>query len=303
MTLLAGIEGGGTKFVAMIGNDQGDVLHRERFPTTTPDETMPLVLDYFMRQQAEYPFAAIGIGSFGPVDPDPKSLTYGHITTTPKAGWMNYDLVGDVAQAFDVPIGFNTDVNAAALGEYYWGAAQGLTDFLYVTIGTGIGGGAMVGGRLLHGAMHPEMGHMHVPQDHERDPFEGICPYHKNCLEGLASGPALKARWQVESAMDLLPAHVAWELEAEYLGSAVSNWILTFSPQKIILGGGVMKQKQLLSMIHKKVLEYLAGYVENDTIKCIQETVVLPGLGDNAGGCGALALAKQALHAQEDLTV
>ena len=298
MTLLAGIEGGGTKFVAMIGNDQGEVIHRERFPTTSPEETMPLVLAYFARQQAEYPFAAIGIGSFGPVDPDPKSSTYGHITTTPKPGWTHYDLVGVVAQAFDVPIGFDTDVNAAALGEYYWGAAQGLTDFLYVTIGTGIGGGAMIEGRLLHGAMHPEMGHMYVPQDRERDPFEGICPYHKNCLEGLASGPALKARWQVESAMDLPPDHVAWEIEAEYLGFAVSNWILTLSPQKIILGGGVMKQKHLLPMIHNKVLEYLAGYVDNRMVRNLKETVVLPGLGDNAGGCGALALAKQALHHQ-----
>lgn len=245
----------------------------------------------------------MGIGSFGSLDPNPRSSTYGYITTTTKTAWRNYDLLSEVAKVFAVPIGFDTDVNAAALGEYYWGAAQGLTDFLYVTIGTGIGVGAIVGGSLLHGAMHPEMGHMLIPQNHERDPFEGICSYHKNCFEGLASGPAIQARWQVESAMDLPPDHVAWEIEAEYVGMAISNLILTFSPQKIILGGGVMKQKQLLPMIHNKVLEYLAGYVENDTIKCIHETIVLPGLGDNAGGCGALALAKQALHAQEDLTL
>lgn len=294
MTILAGIEAGGTKFICAIGDEHGTILDKIQIATQTPAETMDKVVTYF--SQTGETIAAIGIATFGPVDPDPKSKTYGHITSTPKPNWANFDMVGCVSTALKVPVGFDTDVNAAALGEGYWGAAQLLTDFIYLTIGTGIGGGAMVGGQLLHGAMHPEMGHIFVPQDVAKDPFAGVCPYHNNCLEGLASGPAINQRWQVNASLDLPPDHPAWELEAEYLGYALANYIKILSPQKIILGGGVMQQTHLLPKIRERIHQYVNGYVNNQMLANLDETVVAPGLGQNSGIAGALALAATALE-------
>jgi fructokinase len=198
---------------------------------------------------------------------------------------------------FDLPIGFDTDVNAAALGEHCWGAAQGSNHFIYITVGTGIGGGVMINNKLLHGSPHPEMGHLLIPQDKMRDTFEGVCPYHKNCLEGLASGPAMKKRWKVASALDLPHEHEAWDLEAHYLSVACMNYTLTLAPEKIILGGGVMKQKQLFEKIHQQLPLLLNGYIPLSHLKeKIYDYIIPAGLGDNAGISGAIALAQRELR-------
>lgn len=288
---LAGIEAGGTKFVMVIGDRQGKVLAREQIPTTTTEETMPAVIQFLKQHQ----FSALGLACFGPIDPNLNSKTYGYITSTPKLSWRNYNIVGALKQAFpDIPLHFDTDVNGAALGEHYWGNAQGCKNFIYLTIGTGIGGGVIVNGELVHGIMHAELGHILIPQEKVNDPFTGICPYHGNCLEGLASGPAIKERWQVNSALDLPPEHPAWDFEADYIARALMNYILCFAPERIILGGGVMKQIHLLELIQAKTKKFLNGYIQNASIDHIENTIVLAGLGQEAGNIGALALAKLA---------
>jgi len=293
--LFGGIEAGGTKMICAVGDSSGKISRRVMIPTTTPEETMPRIFDYFQTIQKEMKLAALGISCFGPIDPNPQSLNYGFITTTPKLPWANFDIVGKTQKALGLPIGFDTDVNGAALSEYRWGAAQGLRTFIYLTIGTGIGGGAMVEGKLLHGLTHPEMGHIFVPHDKRKDPFEGVCPYHKNCLEGLASGPAIQKRWRVKSALDLPPDHEAWDLEANYLAYAAANYTMTLSPQKIIFGGGVMKQQQLFPKIRKKLVIHLAGYINQSLIlEKTDQYMVPPGLGQNSGICGAIALAEKA---------
>lgn len=284
---LAAIEAGGTKFVVCIGDEHGNVLERHSFPTTTPEETLENIFKFFDNKE----FEALGLGCFGPIDPDLNSPTYGCITTTPKPGWANFDIMRALKSRYDVPMCFDTDVNGAALGEAYFGAAKGLDSALYLTIGTGIGGGAIVEGNLVHGLLHPEMGHMKltVRQD---DPYKGKCPYHGTCFEGLAAGPAIEERWGIKGK-DIPKDHPAWDLEAYYIAQALTIYILTLSPKKIILGGGVMHQKQLFPLIHKYTLENLNGYIQKDEIlKDIENYIVSPGLGDNAGVCGALALAK-----------
>ncbi|MCD7948709.1 MAG: ROK family protein [Erysipelotrichaceae bacterium] len=288
---LGAIEAGGTKFVVAVGNENGEVLERASFPTTSPDETMKETIAFFKDKDVE----AIGLGCFGPIDPDKNSPTYGYITTTPKPGWANYNIVGALEEAFpDTPIGFDTDVNGACLGEAYFGAAQGLDSALYLTIGTGIGGGAIVEGNLVHGLLHPEMGHM-LMNVREDDPYKGKCPYHGTCFEGMAAGPAIAERWG-KNGNELPADHPAWDLEAWYIAQALAIYVLTLSPKKIILGGGVMHQKQLFPQIHKYLQERLNGYIQKEEITSdkIKDYVVYPGLGDNAGICGALALAKVA---------
>ncbi len=291
MTLYGGIEAGGTKFVCAVGTGPDDIRAETRFPTTTPLETIERAIAFFDEQEK---VSAIGIGSFGPVDPNPESPAFGHITSTPKPGWANTDIVGAIRAKFDIPIGFDTDVNAAALGEHRWGAALGLNTFIYLTIGTGIGGGAMVEGNLLHGTMHPEMGHIILPHNREQDPFEGICPFHSNCLEGLASGPALEARWGARA--ETLPKdHPAWDLEATYLANALVNYILILAPQRIILGGGVMDQNQIFPLVRIKVQELLNNYFEiPEIIEKNESYIVPPALGGRAGVLGSIALAEQA---------
>lgn len=276
-----------------MGTGPDDVRDRTTFPTTTPEATISRALTFFRRWAAD--LVAVGIGSFGPVDPDPSSPTYGHITTTPKPGWENTDILGRVEAALGVPAGFDTDVNAAALGEHRWGAAQDVDTLVYLTVGTGIGGGAMVTGELLHGLMHPEMGHIRVPHDDMRDPFEGVCPFHGDCLEGLAAGPAIEARWGQPG--EALPAdHPAWALEAHYLALGLVAFICTLSPQRIILGGGVMQQYQLFPMIRSEVQELLNGYIQVPAITtdAVDDYIVPPALGGDAGVLGAIALAQQA---------
>jgi len=289
--ILGAIEGGGTKFVVGIGNEKGEVLDRASFPTTKPEETMARVVEYFKDKNVE----AIGFGCFGPIDPDPNSPTYGYITKTPKPYWSDFDAVGPLREAFpDTPIGFDTDVNGACLGEVFFGHGKGLDSVIYLTIGTGVGGGAYCEGHLVHGLVHPEMGHIKLVQ-REDDPYKGKCPFHGTCLEGMTAGPAIEDRWGIP-AKELAPDHPAWDLEAYYLGQALANLILILSPKKIILGGGVMHQSHLFPMIGKYVQENLNGYVQHDTIlKDIDNYIVWPKLGDNAGLCGSLALAMDAL--------
>jgi fructokinase len=292
MALFGGIEGGGTKFVCAVGTGPDDIRAEARFPTTTPEETLGRAVAFFREQEATEKLAAIGIAAFGPIDPDPASPGFGYITTTPKPHWPHTNFVGRIREDFDLPIGFDTDVNVAALGEHRWGAAQGLDTFIYWTIGTGLGGGGMVNGKLIHGLMHPEMGHMQVPHDRQRDPFPGNCPYHGDCLEGLAAGPALEGRWGQRG--ETLPAdHEAWQLEAHYLALGLVNVITIVSPQRIILGGGVMAQPGIFPLIHQEVQRLLNGYIQMSAItEKIADYIVPPKLGGRAGVLGAIALAQ-----------
>jgi fructokinase len=287
--LFGGIEAGGTKFICAVGSGPRD-LTTKRIPTTTPEETINRVIDFFRSQPA---VSAIGIGSFGPLDLDLSSPTYGYITTTPKSGWRYTDIVGKIGRALQIPVGFDTDVNAAALGEQKWGTAQGLANFIYLTIGTGIGGGGMMNGQLMHGLVHPEMGHILVPHDKSVDPYQGCCPFHRDCLEGLASGTAIEQRWK-QRGEDLPANHPAWVLEAHYLSLAINNFICTLSPQRIILGGGLMKQSQLFPILREKVVKILGGYVQADEIlKNIDDYIVPPVLGTQSGILGAIVLAME----------
>lgn len=292
--LFGGIEAGGTKFVCAIGTGPDDVRAQTRFPTTTPEETIGRTIAFFRKQGKQHgPVSAVGISSFGPVDPNPASATYGFITTTPKPGWPNTDLGGEVSRALGVWVSLDTDVNGAALGEWRWGAAQGLDTFIYLTVGTGIGGGGMVNGRLIHGLMHPEMGHILIPHDWDADPYEGHCIYHGDCLEGLACGPAISERWG-RQAETLPEDHPAWALEAHYLALALANFTLTLSPQRIIMGGGVMAQPYLFPRVRRNVQTALNGYLQARAIVDeIEKYIVPPGLGDRAGVLGAIALAQQ----------
>jgi fructokinase len=293
MSLWGAIEAGGTKFVCAVGTGPDD-LHEVRFPTTTPAETMGRALEFFREQHGRQRLSAIGIGSFGPVDPDPASPGFGYITSTPKPGWANVDIVSWVGQALEVPVGFDTDVNAAALGEHRWGAAQDVGTFIYLTVGTGLGGGALVDGRLLHGMVHPEMGHIPVPHDRQADPYPGACSCHGDCLEGLSAGPAIEGRWG-QRAENLPPEHPAWELEAHYLALGLVSYICILSPQRIVMGGGVMEQTHLFPLIRAKVGQVLNGYLQTPQIlERLDQYIVPPGLGNRAGVAGALALAMEA---------
>jgi fructokinase len=288
-----GIEAGGTKFVCVIGSAPDRIDAETSFPTTSPEETLGRAITFFSEyQEQNRPLAALGIGSFGPVDLDSSSQTFGYITTTPKPGWAHKEFAGRMGRALGLKVGFETDVNAAALGEATCGAARGVRDFVYLTVGTGIGGGAMVNGQLLHGLIHPEMGHLRVPHDWKEDPYQGSCSFHGDCLEGLAAGPALVGRWGQRG--ESLPAdHVAWVLEARYLAFGITNLICTLSPKRIILGGGIMQQGALLTMIRSKVQEILNGYLHAPAIlQEIDKYIIQAQLGGRAGALGALELAR-----------
>ena len=285
MPIYGGMECGGTKFVCATGAESGKLLARTEFPATTPAETIARALEFFQAQP--HPLQSIGIGSFGPVDLDPTSPKFGYITSTPKNGWRDTDLLGAVRRATGLPVAFDTDVNAAALGEARWGAAQGLDTFLYLTIGTGVGGGGMANGRLLHGLVHPEMGHIRVPHDLAADPYPGGCPFHGDCLEGMACGKALETRCG-KHAEELSADDPVWEEEARLLAHGLVNWICTLSPQLIIMGGGVMKQTSLFTLLRRQVAALINDYVP-------MPDIVPPALGDNAGVLGAVALCLSAV--------
>ena len=294
--LYGGIEAGGNKFVCAVGSGPDDLREQAAIPTTSPKQTIARLVEFFQGTADVGQIGAFGIGSFGPMDIHPASPTFGYITSTPKPGWADTDLIGPLTREFGLPVAFDTDVNAAALGERRWGAAVDCESFVYLTVGTGIGGGAMVNGRLLHGLVHPEMGHIRVPHDMEADRFTGVCPYHGDCLEGLASGPAIEKRWG-DSGERLPRRHPAWTLEASYLGLGVASLICALSPELVVMGGGVMKQPQLLPMVRRRVQDTLGGYIQSPRIlKDIDAFIVPPALGDMAGVLGAIALAEEASY-------
>ena len=294
--LYGGIEGGGTKFVCAVGTGPNDIRAEAQFRTTTPQETMAQAVDFFKQQESSFgKLASIGFACFGPLDPNPSSPTYGHVLPTPKPGWSNANVLGVLCSAFDIPIAFDTDVNGAALGELNWGKGQGLDTFIYLTVGTGIGGGVFVERKLLHGLLHPEMGHIPLQHDKTKDPFDGVCPFHGDCFEGLASGVAIEKRWG-QPGSTLPPEHPAWDLEADYISRALATYAYTISPQRIIIGGGVGQLLHLLPRIQKKTYEIINGYIQSPAIlEDIENYIVNPELGNLSGVLGALALAKQAL--------
>ena len=282
------IEAGGTKMVCAIGTADGSILEKATFPTKDPAATTKQLLEFFQGMD----LTALGIGSFGPVDLNTASPTYGHILDTPKLSWRYFDLVGTLQRVLEVPIGIDTDVNAACLGEMTYGCAQGLKNVIYLTIGTGIGAGVAVDGNLLHGMLHPEAGHILV-KAHPDDSSQGICPYHKGCFEGMASGPSIEERWGAKAA-DLEENTKVWELESYYIAQALVNYILVLVPEKIILGGGVMKQKQLFPLVRKQVERLINGYLKTPELSALDNYIVPSSLNDNQGILGALELAKQA---------
>ncbi|MCC2165167.1 ROK family protein [Brotaphodocola catenula] len=288
--LFGALEAGGTKMVCAIGNENGEILEQKSIRTTTPEETMPAILEYFKDKE----IASIGIACFGPIDLNKNSETYGYITSTPKIPWRNYNIVGAVKDALKIPVGFDTDVNGSLLGEVTWGCAKGLTDAVYFTIGTGVGAGIMTNGKMLHGMLHPEAGHVKmVPRS--GDTYKGKCPYHGTCFEGMAAGPAIEERWGAK-AVQLADREEVWDLESYYIAQALMGIVLTLSPQKIILGGGVMHQKQLFSMIREKMLKELNGYIQAKELTDIDNYIVPASLNDDQGIMGCIKLAMNSLE-------
>jgi fructokinase len=291
--LYGGIEAGGTKFVVAVGSGPDSILAKEHFPTTTPAETLGKCIEFFRKTGKQFPLKAIGIASFGPLDLDKKSPAYGSIPTTPKPGWAGANFIKTIGEGLSLPVFLDTDVNGAALGEWRWGAAQGLDTFIYLTIGTGIGGGGLINGKLMHGLTHPEMGHILIPHDTTKDSFPGLCPFHGDCFEGLACGPAIAKRWGKSPEL-LPPGHEAWHLEADYIARGVMNLVITISPQKVIIGGGIMKVPGLLNGVRQCVVGLLNNYIHAPAItERIDSYIVPPALGDMAGVLGAIALAEQ----------
>jgi fructokinase len=284
------VEAGGTKFILGVADAKGEIVERVRIPTTTPEETIATMLAWFGRRG---PFASIGLATFGPVGLDPASADWGHILKTPKPGWSGADLAGPLRQRFDCPVVVDTDVNAAALAESLWGAGKDAATVLYFTVGTGIGGGAVIDGKTLRGVGHPEMGHIRLPRHPDDSAFVGTCPFHGDCLEGLASGPAIAARWG-KSLSELPADHPAHAIIAWYLAQAVVTMQAIFEPGRIVLGGGVMATPGLLERARKIAAELGGGYFRSDA----EAIVVAPGLGDNTGLMGALALALNSTSAQ-----
>ena len=287
---LGALEAGGTKMVCAIGDEKGNIEERVSIPTKTPEETIPLLIDFFKQRNID----ALGIGCFGPLELNPKAEKYGYITTTTKLAWRNFDFLGSMKNALQCPVGFDTDVNGSVLGEVTFGQAKGKSCALYLTIGTGIGAGIYIEGKLLHGMLHPEAGHVLITRK-ETDIYEGKCPYHKNCLEGLASGPAIEGRYG-KKATDLAEEEDVWDLEADYIAQALTGYILTLSPEIIILGGGVMHQMQLFPLIREKVTEYLGGYVNTEELSDMEHYIVPASLHDDQGIMGCLELGRRALE-------
>ena len=283
MSVFGGIEGGGSKWECAVGTGPDDVRASVTIPTTTPEETIARIVDFFDR---EGPVDAVGVGSFGPIDSRDGSPTWGYITTTPKRGWSNTSVGQELRRRLDVAVVFDTDVNAAALGEYRWGAGRGLRSLWYVTVGTGIGGGAVVDGTILRGLSHPEFGHLRVPHDRAADPFPGSCPYHGDCLEGLASGTALEARWGKPASE--IETDEAWALEVRYLALGLLSVVAVLSPERIVVGGGVARRPGLLARVESELAALMNGY---HGFEPPQDFVTEPALGGRAGVLGAFALA------------
>jgi fructokinase len=294
--VFGGIEGGGTKFVLLIGSGPDAILDETQFPTTTPDETLGRAIEFFRRSRAGVRIAALGMATFGPIDVDPASPTYGYITTTPKPYWPHTNVVGALHEELGLPIGWDTDVNGAALGEGRWGAGRDADPLVYITVGTGIGGGALVHGQPVHGLLHPEMGHLRVPA-FEGDTFPGICPYHGRCLEGLACGPALQQRTG-RAPQEIAPDDPVWETEAYYLAAGFINIVQVLSPQRIVVGGGVANTPGLLDRVRRHMVALNGGYISRPPLtEHINSYLVPPQLEGRAGVLGALELARMAYEA------
>ena len=287
---LGGLEAGGTKMVMCIGNESGEIFTQMSIPTRTPAETIPEIIKWFSDKNID----ALGIGCFGPIDVSPESPTYGQILETPKLPWVHYDLLKELQKELKVPMKVDTDVNGSCLGEMVFGCAKGIVSVLYVTIGTGIGVGIAIGGKLVHGMLHPEAGHIGINK-HKEDKGKCICPYHDHCFEGLAAGPSIETRWG-KKAYELVDNDLAWEIESEYIAQALVNYILTVSPKKIILGGGVMHQERLFPMVRQKVTKILNGYLNTKELSDMDNYIVPNSLNDNQGILGAMELGRQALE-------
>ena len=287
--LFGGVETGGTWCVCALGRGPEEIEAEDQFPTADPESTLARIVEFFRRHPGA---RAIGIGSFGPVDLNPDSATWGYVTTTPKPGWQHVSVAAAIRDELGLPVAFDTDVNAAGVAEHRWGAGRDVESLCYLTIGTGIGVGVVIGGRPWHGLIHPEAGHMRVPHDRERDPFAGSCPMHGDCWEGLASGGAIAARWGTQPA-ELASDHEAWGLEAEYLALGILNLTLVVSPERVVVGGGVLEQPGLLAMVRHRLPGLIAGYLDAPELDAeIDRYLVAPSLGDRAGVLGAIALAK-----------
>lgn len=290
---LGALEAGGTKMVCAIGDETGKIYDQVSIPTETPDVTIPKLIEYFEKNTVD----ALGIASFGPVELDPKAPNYGYITTTTKVAWRNFDMAGSFARALKCPIGFDTDVNGSVLGEVTFGQARGKSCVIYLTIGTGVGAGIYIEDKLLHGMLHPEAGHVLI-EKRNGDAYAGKCPYHRNCLEGLTAGPAIEERWG-KKAVDLADKTEVWQLEADYIAQALTGYVLTLSPEMIILGGGVMHQKQLFPLIRAKVTEFLGGYIQAEELRDMDHYIVPASLHDDQGIMGCLELARRALQKRQ----
>ena len=287
---LGALEAGGTKMVLAVGDEKGNIFEETQFPTKTPEETMPLMIEWFKERNIE----ALGIGCFGPVDVNPASKTYGYILDTPKLPWVRYNILGAFKEALNVPIKIDTDVNGSCLGEMHFGAAKGLSSVLYLTIGTGVGAGISIDGQMVHGMLHPEAGHMLIGR-HPSDKGECVCPYHDSCFEGLAAGPSIEKRWG-KKAKDLTDNDEVWELESYYIAAGLVNLCLSVSPERIILGGGVMHQEKLFPLIRKKFTELMGGYIRTPQLSDMDSYIVPNSLNDEQGVLGAIWLASKALE-------
>lgn len=298
--LYGALEAGGTKMICAVGNENGQILDQVSIPTSTPDETMPKIIEYFKAKlddslPDDEKIKALGIACFGPVDVRKESKTYGNILNTPKIAWRNFPILKTLKDALgDIPMGFDTDVTGSLLGEATWGAAKGLSDAIYITIGTGIGMGAISGGNPVHGMLHPEAGHL-IMSRVSGDDYKGHCPSHGACFEGMASGPAIEDRWG-KSAKELADSPEVWELEAKYIAQALTDILLVLSPQKIILGGGVMEQAQLFPLVRKYVLEYVNEYIDTKQLRNINSFITPAALNGNQGIMGAVKLAAMAVE-------
>lgn len=290
---IGALEAGGTKMVLAVGDEKGNIFEQTEIKTKTPKENMPEMISYFKDRRVD----ALGIGTFGPVGVNPDSKSYGCILDTPKLSWRGYHLVRTFQKELNIPIGLDTDVNASCLGEMTYGCAKGIGSVLYLTVGTGIGAGIAIDGKLVHGMLHPDLGHITVER-HKEDSFEGLCPYHKDCLEGMASGPAIEKRWG-RKAYELTDNEKVWEIESYYLARALSNSILSLSPQIIILGGGVMKQAQLFPLIRAKVTEMIAGYMKTPELMNMEHYIVPNSLKGNQGILGCLELGRRKVEINE----
>lgn len=288
--IFGALEAGGTKMVCALGKEDGTILEQISIPTTTPEETIPQIIEYFKSKDV----VSLGIGAFGPVDVNKSSDNYGYILDTPKTPWKYYDLVGNIQKELNIPIGIDTDVNGSCLGEVTFGTSKGLDSVVYITIGTGVGVGVSINGQLLHGMLHPEAGHI-LLRLHPDDNYKGKCPYHGTCFEGLAAGPAIEDRWG-KKAIELKDNEKVWELEAFYIAQAILSYILTLAPRRIILGGGVMHQTHLFPLIRKEVEKLMNGYINTKEMKDMDSYIVPASLNDDQGIMGCLQLAKVALE-------